>query len=137
LHTIARILTALKYLVEKGTFQAISSNRHGLRANREPDLDSTGRDLRSNVLNGLEARRAEAVAGGTGGSYRETGAEHGGTVVICGFRIGYLRVPLGQLLFMHQVAGVGMAKRNQDEHCPSRYPQQAQDLDSTSQSLAA
>lgn len=60
------------------------TQRHHLGADREADFDRTACDLVSDLLDGEETRRAEAVGTGDGGGVGEASGKSGDTCLVGG-----------------------------------------------------
>ena len=87
--TICRILISQDLLVE-GLFQPVTAFGHGFCANRNTDIDTTAADFIGNIMDGFEARRAEAVHGGRTGCSGVAGCEGCGAGNVGGFTVGDL-----------------------------------------------
>ena len=75
LHAVLGVLGLVGDLLVEGLLQAVSSDRHLLRADGDADLDRAARDLVRDVGRGLQAGRAEAVDAGGPGRDGETGRQ--------------------------------------------------------------
>lgn len=66
----------------------ITAHGHALGAEGDSNVNATIGDLVGNVLDGLEARRAESVDAAGGGSVGESSSQHGGSDLVRGSCIG-------------------------------------------------
>lgn len=84
------MLVGVDDLGDEGAFEAVAAGRHVLGAYRDTDFDGTGLDLCSDVLDGLEAGRAEAVDAASSSGGGEAGGKAGCADVVCGLGVGDL-----------------------------------------------
>jgi len=74
----------------EGAREAVPGGGHGLGADGDADVDGAQADLVRDVLDGLEARRAEAVYGRGARRVGDAGREGGGADEVGGFAVADL-----------------------------------------------
>lgn len=117
LKAVGGVLVGVDDVVDEGAGETVAAGGHVLGAYGNTDLNGTSLDLRGDVLDSLEAGRAEAVdAAGSGGG-GEAGGKAGGADVIGGFGVGDL------LLLVSM--GVRGSLNASTVHCLGRCPQPA------------
>lgn len=83
-HGLKAVLGLASHELGHERAHGLGGSRHGLGTHGKTNVDAAHVDLVGNVLDGLEARRAEAVDGGGGGGVGEAGGERGRTDVVGG-----------------------------------------------------
>jgi hypothetical protein len=90
LQAVGGVLVGVDDLGDEGSLETVAAGGHVLGANCDTDLDGTGLDLCGNVLDSLEAGRAEAVDAASSGGGREASGEAGSANVVCSLGVGDL-----------------------------------------------
>jgi len=90
LQAVGSVLVGVDDLGDEGSLETVATSGHVLGAYCDTDLDGTGLNLCGNVLDGLEAGRAEAVDAASSGGGREASGEAGSANVVCGLGVGDL-----------------------------------------------
>jgi hypothetical protein len=86
------VLVGVDDLGDERSLETVAAGRHVLGAHCDTDLDGTGLDLCGNVLDSLEAGRAEAVDAASSSGGGEASGEAGGADVVCGLGVGDLSI---------------------------------------------